>query len=163
MRVLVFSGVALIVAGGILLRKALRMSDPRRYRWFTPRPGTPPGLDPLPDDQSWVRSEDPEAAEAEIARVERDGRGARVLASRYSRVLPLESASPLDLDPAATAEPDEQSAADPDPNVNVESVAPEPPPDQHPEPPRDVQTSFFEGTLRVLLEERGPAPSPPDR
>jgi hypothetical protein len=123
MRALVFSGIALIAAGGILFRKALRMSDPRRYRWPIPRPATPPGRDALPDDESWVQWQDPKAAEAEIAQIERDGRNARLLASRYSRVLPPELDAPLARDYSATTERDPPAQADPSVDVELAATA----------------------------------------
>jgi hypothetical protein len=173
-RVLVFSSVALIAAGGILLVTALRTRHPSHYDpWLIPRPATPPGLDPLPDDELWVRWEDPEAAAAEIARIEGAARHASVLPSRYSRVIPPEPAPPAAPVPAATAERDPPSAADPDPTVDVEPVATGTPPGaeptatpstgspaQRPEPAVDAWTAFFEQTIRVLGEQRRRSPAP---
>jgi hypothetical protein len=96
-RALFLSGVALIAAGGVLLRIALRMRDPQRYRWAIPRPSTPPGLDPLPDVEPFFLWEDPETVAAEIARIEQAARHSKVLPSRFSRVVPPE--------PPATASP----------------------------------------------------------
>ena len=122
-----FSGIALMAAGVVLLAKARRMSDPwRTYRWLTPRPDTPSGLDPLPDEP-WVQWRDPKAIEAEITEIEREGRHTSVLASRYSRVVPPELDAPLAPDPSAPTEPEPPAGADPNPTVPVELVATEPP------------------------------------
>ena len=97
-----FSGIALIAAGAVLLVKARHLSDPwRTYRWFTPRPERPSGLAPLPDE-TWVHWRDPRAIAAEIAQIERKGRRASMLASRYSRVVPPELDAPVAPAPATT-------------------------------------------------------------
>lgn len=46
------SGIAFMTAGVVLLARVRRLSDPwLTYRWHTPRPDSPSGLDPLPDER----------------------------------------------------------------------------------------------------------------
>jgi hypothetical protein len=122
-RALFFFGSALIVVGGIVLIAAFRRRDSRGYRWLTPRPATPPGLDPLPDDGSPMVREDPAALAEELARVEAAGRSANVLPSRFSRVIPPAPSSVSAVDPAMKhGAPVLRSIPDPDRTLGVETV-----------------------------------------